>query len=373
MSFLKASTPYEMGDLETLYKENNFSEFLNHALDIRPTLRDAKWKKMVLEMGVDFVKDRDSRKQYDEKTLSYIEGLSNWPVLREDEIFFLKRNNFGVNFFKECFNNNKKEVCTAKINKFWSNTSIKNPDLGLSLAILLSENGEDGNLWEYLAYATRSNVAEFYCKNALIKKEILKKIQSIISGNLSQFDQKIGIQNAMSESCLKTIVPEIKSAFLDVESSLVKELYLKFLNLTNNLDSTEKDFFLTLYFLQGPVIGDLFNESWNTIQILGQNYNKRKAVLDKLKELNLLPDVIFATSNEKRREIMLSHFYKNFPEYLDFYANTCVDYLEGKRSFPNGNPTLRCKDLFKEAEGTKIIEPSIQTKYQNVKKFEKKA
>jgi len=372
-SSLWGASPYEIADLETLYKENNFQEFLNHALDIRPSLRDSKWKKMVLEMAVDFIKDRNSRKQFDEKTFSYIETLINWPVLREDEIFFLKRNDFGVNFFKECFNSDKKEVCTSKINKFWSNTSIKNPDLGLSLAILLNENGYEGNLWEYLTYATNSNVAEFYCKNSLIKKEILKKIQSIISGNLSQFDQKVGIQNSMSESCLKTIVPEIKNAFLDIESSLAKELYLKFLNLTDNLGPGDRDFFLTLYFLQGPVVGDLFNESWNTIQVLGQNYNKRKAVLDKLKALNLLPDEIFANSNEKRRKIMLSHFYKNFPEYLDFYANTCVDFLEGKRSFPSGNPTLRCKDLFNEAEGTKIIEPSIQTKYQTIKKFEKKA
>ena len=79
---LKAATPYEMGDLETLYKENNFSEFLNHALDIRPTLRDSKWKKMVLEMGVDFVKDKDSRKQYDEKKKTDLWVHNARPKLR---------------------------------------------------------------------------------------------------------------------------------------------------------------------------------------------------------------------------------------------------------------------------------------------------
>lgn len=366
-------TPYEIGDLETLYKENNYQEFLNHALDIRPSLRDSKWKKMVLEIGVDFIKDKISRQQFDEKTLNYIESLTNWPTLREDEIFFLKRNDFGVKFFEGCLVSNKADICFSKINKFWSNTSLKNPDLGLSLAKLLSEYGYEGDLWEYVTYATNSNVAEFYCKNSLIKKEILKKIQTIIAGNLSPINQKISIQNSMSGSCLTTIIPEIKKAFLEVESSLSKELYLKFLILTENLKPEEKDFFLTLYFLQGPVIGDLFNESWNTIGALGQNYNKRKAVLDKLKGLNLLPDEIFAASNEKRRETMLSHFYKNFPEYLDFYANTCIEFLEGKKAFPNGNPTLRCRDLFQEAEGTTIIEPSIQAKYQTVKKFEKKA
>lgn len=361
-----------MGDLETLYKENNFQEFLNHALDIRPSLRDSKWKKMVLEISVDFIKDKISRKQFDEKTLNYIESLTTWPVLKEDEIFFLRRNDFGVKFFEGCLTSEKKEVCISKINKFWSNTTLKNPDLGLSLAKLLSENGHEENLWEYISFATNSNVGEFYCKNALIKKELLKKIQTIIAGNLSTIDQKIAIQNSMSESCLTTIIPEIKKAFLDVESSLTKELYLKFLTITGNLSPEEKDFFLTLYFLEGPVIGDLFNESWNTIKELGQNYKKRKLVLDKLKGLNLLPDEIFATANEKRRETMLSHFYKNFPEYLDFYANTCIKFLEGN-SFPNGNPTLRCRELFQEVEGTSIIEPSVQAKYQSVKKFEKKA
>src|SRR5574343_829671 len=91
---LWGTAPYEMGDLETLYKENNYQEFLNHALDIRPSLRDSKWKKMVLEIGVDFIKDKIARGQFDEKTLNYIESLTTWPILREDEIFFLKRNDF---------------------------------------------------------------------------------------------------------------------------------------------------------------------------------------------------------------------------------------------------------------------------------------
>ena len=370
---LTGTTPYEISDLETLYKENNFGEFLNHALDIRPSLRDSKWKKMVLEMSVDFIKDKISKKQYDEKTLAYIESLTNWPILREDEIFFLKRNDYGVKLFRDCFNTDKKDSCIAEIAKFWSNTSLKNPDLGLSLATLLSENGFGENLWEYLTYATNSNVAEFYCKNTLIRKEISKKIKNILGGNLSQFDQKVTIQNSMSNSCLKTIIPEIKKSFLEVESSTTKELYFKFLTLTNNLSPEEKDFFLTLYFLQGPVIGDLFNESWNNVRVLGQNYSKRKAVMDRLKDLDLLPDEIFALPNEKRKETMVSHFHKNFPEYLDFYAKTCVEFLEGKKTFPNGNPTLRCKDLFKDAEGTKIIDPSIQEKYQTVKNFQKKA
>ncbi len=370
---LKGTTPYEIGDLETLYKENNFQEFLNHALDIRPSQRDEKWKKMVMEISEDFIKDKVSRKHFDEKTLSFIESLTNWPVLREDEIFFLRRNEFGIKYFEECFVTNKKEICFQKINKFWSNTTLKNPDLGLNLASLLYENSYDGGLWEYVTFACNSNVAEFYCKNSLIKKEILKKIQTIIASNLSQLDQKIALQNTMNESCLKTLIPEIKKAYLEVESALAKELYLKFLNINGKLDPKEKDFFLTLYYLQGPVIGDLFNESWNTIQTLGQNYNKRMAVMDKLKELSLLPDEIFSSTNEKKKEALLSHFYKNFPEYLDFYAKTCIEFLEGKKDYPHGNPTLRCKDLFQNSENTKILEPSLQAKYQSLIKFEKKA
>ncbi len=370
---LFATTPYEMGDLETLYKENNFQEFLKHALDIRPSIRDSKWKKMVLDMSEVYIKDKIARKDFSEKSMNFIESLTNWPLLREDEIFFLRRNDFGVKYFRECFQNNKKDSCFQEIEKFWSNTSLKNPDLGISLASLLEENGYEGELWDYIKFASTSNVAEFYCKNILIKKEILKKIQKIMGENLSQVDQKISIQTALSDSCLKTLVPEIKTAFFDVNSAVIKELYLKFLIITHNLNPEENDFFLTLYYLQGPVIGDLFNESWNTIQVLGQNYNKRKSVLNKLKQLTLLPDEIFAGENEKKKETLITHFYKNFPEYLDFYANTCLEFLEGKRDFPKGNPTLRCQEFFKDSEGTQIIEPSVQAKYKNLKKFEKKA
>ena len=51
------------------------------------------------------------------------------------------------------------------------------------------------------------------------------------------------------------------------------------------------------------------------------------------------------------------------PEYLDYYARTCLEYLEGKKVFPRGNPTLHCKELFKEAKGTPWIDPGLQARY----------
>ena len=43
---------YNMQDLRVLKAQESFLEFFDHALDIKPSLRDTEWSKMTEQMGI---------------------------------------------------------------------------------------------------------------------------------------------------------------------------------------------------------------------------------------------------------------------------------------------------------------------------------
>ena len=88
---------YTLEDLTILKKQKNYFEFLNHALDIRPSKRDKNWDKMVQDMAVGFISSITAKKQISKDHFLFIEKLLSWPSLKNDEFFIIKRNNMGTN------------------------------------------------------------------------------------------------------------------------------------------------------------------------------------------------------------------------------------------------------------------------------------
>ena len=87
--------------------------------------------------------------------------------------------------------------------------------------------------------------------------------------------------------------------------------------------------------------------AWNTIKNMGENYSAREDVLNKLKSLDPLPDDVFSLSDPLREKTLFSHVSTNLPEYVTFYSKSCLDYYSGNKDFPNGNPTINCKQFLK--------------------------
>ena len=72
---------YTLEDLKILKEQKNYFEFLNHALDIRPSKRDKSWEKMVQDMATGFISSTIEKKQISKDYFLFIEDLLSWPSL----------------------------------------------------------------------------------------------------------------------------------------------------------------------------------------------------------------------------------------------------------------------------------------------------
>ena len=135
------------------------------------------------------------------------------------------------------------------------------------------------------------------------------------------------------------------------------------------MDTIHSDFFYTIYLLENPSQGELFNYSWNRIRELGRSAERREEVIKKLTSLDPLPDLIFSTLDQTKKRVVLNHFKTYFPEYLDFYVDQCISYYGGKKKFLNGNPTMHCQDFMNSNLAPLLIEDYKIKKYFEIRKI----
>jgi hypothetical protein len=87
-----------------------------------------------------------------------------------------------------------------------------------------------------------------------------------------------------------------------------------------------------------------------------------------LKKLDPLPGEVFSSNDKEKREAVINLFASNFPEYVDHYAKTCVNFLKGIGEFPRGNPTLYCNELYSASKSKRWISQPLKTQYSSLKK-----
>ena len=104
-----------------------------------------------------------------------------------------------------------------------------------------------------------------------------------------------------------------------------------------------------------PSPGELFEKSWKKLSEIGKDFRLRDKLIADFKKMDPLPGQIFKYSNEKRSLVIIKALLINFPEYIDLYSKTCLQYFEGTQNFPNGNPTIECVDWFKTARTFKLV------------------
>lgn len=363
-----AAVLYSIEDLRILSKQKNYKEFLQHAKDIRPSERSKEWKEMLVKNTEGLLNGIIDRGDYSTENFKYIERIIQWPSLRNEEFIRVKRKKIGLKFIeknKKNSNNDYKDY----IRQFWNNTTnlSDKEEIGLKVANIL-KNDKKINLWNYLKYPIRSDFSKFYCQKELVQSTLLKRVE-LYDSNKKKLTKELLTQIAHKE-CWDATIPVLKKIIFSKTENKNKMIPYTILSNLNYLDQTSIDLFLTLFILNIPQKGEVFNTAWNNLNKLGQSFVRRNNVLNGLYSMDPLPGKLFSHSDTTFKNTILRHFHSNVPEYMNGYAKNCIDYLSGEKKFKNGNPTIDCKGLFESTtKSSGWVKSDLIKKYKTIKTF----
>lgn len=358
---------YGLPDLEVLANEGSHGEFFEHALDVRPSERQDAWKAMVSKMGDLYSRSVLNKSEITRKDFQKIEGLFDWPSLKTDDVFKARRQEIGQRFLRSCLK--AESPCWTDLKNFWEKDK-SDPEVAFKLAEL-TLNYKDSPLssWSFLDVALKSPLSEFYCKKEFAMNTLWGKIEIDYIRLGPEGDLMTKIDQTIHPDCMPSLILEARKRLFAPPKVLDRELSFQILKSQMKADDFVKDFFFTVYLLDNPSQGELFNYSWNRVKELSRSSRRREAVMRKLKELDPLPDAILSSLDVQKRRVILYHFKAYFPEYLDFYTDQCVLFYGGKGSFPSGNPTIHCQEFMNSELAPKIIDEFKLKKFQEVRKI----
>lgn len=358
---------YTLADLEVLTAEEGHDEFFKHALDIRPSERQEAWKTMVSKMGDLYSRKVLQKVELNKADFHKIEQLYNWPTLKLDDVFRLRRQEIGLRYLRSCLKS--ENPCWSELKAFWekdktdADTAFKLADLTLGLP------DSPISTWTLLDVALKSPLSEFYCKKEFVMDALWGKIEIDYVRLGPEGDLMKKIDQTIHPDCVPVLIGEAKKRLYHPPKVFDRELSFQILKSQSKADQGVTDFFYTVYLLDTPSQGELFNYSWNRVKELGGKMNRREAVLKKLKSLDPLPDAILSTLDQTKKRVVLGHFKAYFPEYLEHYTDQCVKFYGGKGSFPSGNPTLHCQEFMNSELAPLIIDDFKIKKYQEVRRI----
>lgn len=357
-----AQSKYSMVDLEALEKERSFKEFFAHALDIRPSERTEYWQTMTRNMGEEYLKSLLQKLQLDHGDYLHMEELTSWPALKNYEFWRLKRQEVAMRWFQQCLKQNPTPgaVCWQDLVNFWE-ADRQEPDLAIKILHLVTPylaatapNELDPThkaralVSDYfiLAPLLRSNLSELHCKKPEVQKVVWNKLTGLYRTNFKSEGFTQLLNQVANKECWIQLEPLMHGMWERGASS--DELTLAYLVLRsqNALTAFEQDLFQVTYLLTSPGRGEMMNRAWARLKELSSLPKQRDQILAHLKRWHPLPGDVFGDLDPVKKRALARHFKQNFPEYLDLYAHTCLDYFGGKRSFPEGNPAIYCRELF---------------------------
>ncbi len=361
-----SQTQYSIADLEVLKSGKSYEEFFKHAHDIIPSQRNEYWREMLTTMATDFVDEKRSYKQYDSKTYKKIDELGNWSELKRDEFFQIKRNSYSLSYFRNCFTKKSKDSCRTQMEKFWKTA---NQDLETSYQMAALHYGLFPGVsgYKYLGQILQQAQDQFYCSKPIVKSIFISYLAHETLHQKGHAQRKIFMDGLISKSCWDKMVPTMKENLDDISPERGRSLFFA-LHLNKVLSDVEYHEWMVRFFLRSPLPGELLNLSWNSLKSLAQDYSLRERVLKKLKQRDPLPGALFERLESSRSQALAFHLQESFPEYINTYAKTCLNYLEGKGNYPFGNPTPECHKFFRStADASKkvrdLLTPSWRARY----------
>lgn len=361
------SGSYTLPDLEVLAREGSHEEFLAHALDVRPSERGDVWKGMVSTMAAAQTKAILQKSEITREDFLKVQALWKWPSLKTDDIFKSRRQDISVTYLKRCLKS--ENPCWKELGEFWE-SDHSDPETAFKLAELISQfKNSPYTLWTFLDVALKSNLSEFYCKKEFTLDSLWGKLEVDYIRLGPKGDLLKKIDETVHPDCLPSLNKTAQTRLISPKKNGDRELAYQILAAQSKAGEDLSDFFYTVYLLEGPSQGELFNYSWNRVKELGSSPARRDAVLIKLKTLDPLPDEILGSFDLTKKRVILTHFKRHFPEYLDHYVGQCVKFYGGKDNFPHGNPTIHCQDLMKSEIAPQILDQFQIKQYQDVRKI----
>jgi hypothetical protein len=355
---------YTLADLEALVNEGGHDEFFKHALDIRPSERQEAWRGMVIKMADLMSKETLNKSEIKAIDYKKIENLYRWPSIKEDDVYKARRQEIGLRYLKTCLKGHP--PCLEDLKHFWESDPT-DPDTAFKLAELTTSLSHPTlSPWTFLSVALKSPLSEFYCKEEFAMNQLWKKFELdyIRLGPKGDFLKKI--DQTVHPECLPYLITEARKRLKGPLKYGDRELAFKILDVQSKADQKLSDFFYTAYLLERPSQGELFNYSWNRLKDLGKSSERREAVLSWMRMMDPLPDEILNSLDITKKRVILSHFKKHFPEYLDFYVDQCTQFYGGKGSFPHGNPTIHCQDFMKSELAPQLLDKQKIQQYEKV-------
>ncbi len=364
---LWGAVTYNLEDLKALATEGSHQEFLDHAMDIRPSQRQGEWQRMVLEMGNLYAQNLLKQKKLDKTDFNKIENIYSWAPLKSDEVFGARRHEIGLKYLKECIS--KEDPCWDDLKAFWERDKT-NPETAYQLAELTKPypNSPIGQ-WDFLTHAVKSTLSEFYCKKEFVQKEIWTQLEQIYVKLGSKEDFLKKIDALLHPACLGPVNEFSQKKLYTPEKSSDRELAFQILKAQFKSTTRLEDLFYTVYLLENPSKGELFNYSWNRVKLLASLPTRRDAVIETFKSLDPIPDEIFSSLDDLKVRAIFNHMKENFPELLDYYFKQCKAYYSGSKTFPNGNPTLHCKEFVQSPRGANLLEADLLKEFKTILKF----
>jgi hypothetical protein len=367
---LRANQLYQIEDLQQLAKKAQWLELLNHAHDIRPSLRDENWQRIITQAAMELAKESRILGPFNAERFNYLISLNKFDEVATDEFFRIYLSDYAEKYLPQCLL--EPESCLKSMRSYWDNGG-QNPELGVKLAHgFYNQFVNAPNLnhsieqivdyWRFLLPSLSAINAKKTCSD-VNSLNILKLIMRQATSN-SSFPVKIEtIKSNLNRDCLNII----KDRFMVYLNATQFDLAFGHYQLLKSFDLTsiEDDYFmLTRYFLNRPKKSDTFNMAWSALIKLSTSSEQRLRVLDRLKNLDPLPDEFLKQDNKL---ILFKHLNQYFPEYIDLYAQSCLNYLEGKKEFTRGNPTINCSRLMEEKNLANLLVPTKIERYNKIK------
>ena len=356
---------YTLEDLQVLEKEGDLVELLHHAKDVRPSKRDHVWKKMVLDAAIKQTTSWHDQKVFERKDFKLLQKIGLWNNLSTSVDFMTISNQYAKRYIQNCIEK-KYDYCLDDLFSFW-HSSNKTAETAYFTAVRIEKLAPQINLWPFISHLTKSEDAKKYCESDLVKEETLKKLKEVILVTDKRKRVLSKMDLYLNDQCFLAFQAELKNALLKDDQNQ-KIFAYTLLNAKKMLNEREKDLFLTIYLLGSPIVGDTFNEAWSNLIKIGANHKRRSGLFRQMTQIDPLPDDIFSHPDELKKKTVFNLFKSNFPEYLEHYAKTCVQFLAGEKVFEAGNPTIHCNEFYELEKNRPMLDQRIRSRFSALKK-----
>lgn len=366
---------YGPEDIKTLFERAQWHELLLHMKDIRPSQRDQKWQEMVTKAALEYGRELRNLGPYTTENFNFLNSLRDIDFLASDEFFNIYHDDFTKKYIQNCLSSEQFEKCYKQALSYWEN-GVQNAELGRFLienfysrwSQLKETSISDSifylNTWKLLLPTVSSEHSEFYCNKQKHQKLLYNiflittlRPQSVSPLSISTISSNI------HNNCWDQIKEHIESKILDNNFDVAKMAY-DILKGLDKLSAHSQNLFLVRYYLQAPSKGELYNLAWSKVEELASRPEQRMALVTLISKLDPIPDQVFKIN---KNTTVVNHLYKNIPEFIDIYSKTCLGYLSGEKTYPNGNPTPSCDAFMKAANEQDILIPGQYKQFKIIK------